>query len=292
VLFRSVTLNAPQVGPGPRDRKKPVIVNHIPKAPKVPKFPPTNVPHSPKHPPKINKVKKEEFKNLVADGSKTAINKAIKLLGGKTSKTQKRELKVLLTKGKSIEDIKNEALRKIQESLEKLKKKIKKEAKKTAQPPKITTIKKLTEVVKQSPWVVKVQQIVKSGGSFTQVKQVLKNNGFNTAPRTFWNNVQKSVQTGSASNVVRAVVRPAAPYIPPVRYVAPTPAQPVRRWVLRYASYLTYYWSGYWIYSWQRHCGCWRWWWWIRCNCWWNRSARYVSYPVYYWRSYSYWSYQ
>jgi len=287
------TLNAPQVGPGPSDRKKPVVINQLPKPPKVPESPPRVAPKTSIRPPKIDKQKKEKFKNLVADRSKSSIKKAIKLLGNTVSETQKRILRNLLKKGKTAEEIKKEALKKIKEALEKLKKKKQKEeVKKTAQPPKITTIKKLTEVVKKSPWVAKVQQIVKNGGSFTQVKKVLQKNGFNRAPSTFWNKVQKSVQTGKVSNVVRAVVRPVAPYIPPVRYVAPRPAQPVRKWVLRYHSYLTYYWGGYWSYTWKTYCHCCRRWWWSGCNCWWGRSARYISYPVYYWRTYSYWVYQ
>jgi len=81
-------------------------------------------------------------------------------------------------------------------------------------------------------------------------------------------------------------IKKSAPRYTPVQYVYVY--RPSWKWVIRYRSYLTYYWRGYYTLVW--YLSCWGWWFWRWCR--WQLGWQWNSYPYWYWATYGYWAYQ
>jgi len=286
------TLKGPQVGIGPVDPKKPAIKNPVPKrpTPQRPTVRPANVKVKPAPRPKIGSETVSEIKNILSEGTgKSNIRQVVSLVKGLIPKKQVNALKNQLKNGLSVAELKEIADRKIAALKAKAAQKAKTPAKKPETAPRVKSNSQLVNQVKSTPWAQKVKTIIKNGGGFSQIKQVLQKSGFNNASRSYWNNIRTQVRKNNFQATIRYVVVRPAPYVPRVVY---TPRVYVRRWVIRYRSYLTYYWGGYWGIRWGWRWYCRGWWWWRRC--WVGSYAywQYIRYPVWYWRSYSYWSYE
>jgi len=286
-------LRRPAVAPGPVDPTKPFLKNPVPRRPTPPRpvgKPSANIRVKPAPKPRIGKDTVNEIKSILSEGTgRSNIKQVVSLVKGLISNKQVRALRNQLNNGASIADLKAIADRKIAALKAKASQKALTPKKKPETAPTVKTNKQLVNQVKSTPWAQTVKKIINNGGSFAQVKQVLQKNGFNNASRKYWNNIQTSVRKSNFNACIRYVVVRPAPYIPRVVY---TPQVYVRRWVIRYRSYLTYYWGGYWGIRWGYRWNCWGWWWWRRCWGGWYTYWQYIRYPVWYWRSYSYWSYE
>jgi len=270
-------LREPATRPGPVDPKKPPLKNPVPKQgiPKKPTKKPTQTKQAPK--PKVSKDTANKINDILNGGdSSQNVKKVVNLVKGKIPSKEVNQLKNKLKNGATLSDLKAVADKKIAEQ----KKKAEREAKNPKKPaaiPAITTTSKLTATITKTTWAQKVKTIISNGGGFAKVKQVLQKNGFNNASTTYWNNIKTQVKKNNFQACVRYVVQRPAPVIPRVVY---TPQVYVRRWVIRWRSYLTYYWAGYWRYNWYWRCWVWRWWWWWRWSCGWGGYWSWNSYPV------------
>jgi len=167
----------------------------------------------------------------------------------------------------------------------------------------------LKDNLKELPYMAEIKNVFNTnqqhtGAGWNKIVSVLKNNNYK-GDSAWFKKVRKSVKLGYSKFINRITTTP-VPKVTEIKTKSPavkptpiarsparyTPAQyvyvyrPQWRWVMRWNSYLTYYWASW--YQWYWYMSCWGWWWWRWCR--WFAGWRWYSYPVWYWRSYNYWT--
>jgi len=274
-------LNALPLTALPRARGKPEIKNQLPKNLSKKK------PADPKPKSSLKTETVEKLKDLINDGPVTGDQwfKFRRLVGKSVPRHQLRKLKELVKTGNfSYSDIKKKAMEKVKKAKNQEPVKINK---KVVSPTNVKTKTQLQNAIKTQVWFTTVKKLIRSNANIKEVKKVLIEQANVKGNTSFWRNIANAVKTKNVDKVVRQVSLPVR-----TRFVwrAPVYYPPRKRWILRYRSYITWYWAyrswgGYWRYY------CRRWWWWRRC--WWSWSSRGgYWYRYYYWTGYRYWSYE
>lgn len=150
----------------------------------------------------------------------------------------------------------------------------------------------------KTSWMKIIKNSIKRGLRFKPIKKLLKTTVNVRGNKKMWKKIKRAVKSKNFNKVAKIVSTPIKKKIkvPKIsnkknklnrRYSLNFPAK--KRWVLRYRTYLTFYWRYYYNYNyWVSHC--WGRWWWRRCY--WCRHATWSWYQHWYWTGYYYWSYE